>query len=328
MKNYKLILHSFILIFCILYYGCSEDNNPTSSTQQNEIKMNGWVKQTSGVTNVLNSVYFVSENTGWICGEVGTILYTTNGGINWQSQNSGTTFNLFSILPLDTNTVYAFGLVGKFLKTTNSGNAWNSMSQFTNYTLYSSKNAGSRIYTVGDLGRIYFSFDNGVNWSLQSAPQLIPITDIDFLTSGLGIAVGYDVFTTGFIFITYNWGVNWSDISYTLNKQITSTVFIDNGSVLVGTLDGDIYKCAYTEANWSRNCYSDACINSISTINSTVYAINAKMSVLKSNDLGESWVVKTNSSQKELKDVFFINDMTGWCIGAEGLIFKTTTGGE
>lgn len=35
--------------------------------------------------NVLNSVEFINSNTGWAVGDKGTILKTTNGGINWIS---------------------------------------------------------------------------------------------------------------------------------------------------------------------------------------------------------------------------------------------------
>ena len=46
-----------------------------------------WFIQTSGTPNNLSSVYFINENTGWAVGDIGTIRYTTNGGINWVAQS-------------------------------------------------------------------------------------------------------------------------------------------------------------------------------------------------------------------------------------------------
>jgi len=39
--------------------------------------------------NDLYSVHFINSNTGWMVGEVGTILRTTDGGSTWENQVSG-----------------------------------------------------------------------------------------------------------------------------------------------------------------------------------------------------------------------------------------------
>jgi hypothetical protein len=40
-----------------------------------------WITQASGTQNALNRVYFTDNLTGWIVGDGGTILHTTNGGV-------------------------------------------------------------------------------------------------------------------------------------------------------------------------------------------------------------------------------------------------------
>lgn len=48
-----------------------------------------WVSQTSNTTNSLNSVYFApNSSTGWACGNSGTILKTTTGGVGIRNLNS------------------------------------------------------------------------------------------------------------------------------------------------------------------------------------------------------------------------------------------------
>jgi photosystem II stability/assembly factor-like uncharacterized protein len=44
-----------------------------------------WVTQNSGITKNLSSVYFKDANTGYVVGDSGTILKTTDGGLNWSS---------------------------------------------------------------------------------------------------------------------------------------------------------------------------------------------------------------------------------------------------
>jgi photosystem II stability/assembly factor-like uncharacterized protein len=44
--------------------------------------------------NMLNSVYFVDQATGYAVGNAGTIIKTTDGGISWIRQTSGTIWTL------------------------------------------------------------------------------------------------------------------------------------------------------------------------------------------------------------------------------------------
>ena len=63
---------------------------------------------------------FLNQNTGWVIGDYGTILNTTDGGNNWLIQNSNTSDNLEGIYFSSVSTGYIVGTNGKILKTTNS----------------------------------------------------------------------------------------------------------------------------------------------------------------------------------------------------------------
>ena len=67
-----------------------------------------WVQQTSGTTEMLNSVHFCNDNVGCTVGWDGTILKTTNGGTNWSAQTSGTTQELNSVFLIDANSQFFF----------------------------------------------------------------------------------------------------------------------------------------------------------------------------------------------------------------------------
>jgi photosystem II stability/assembly factor-like uncharacterized protein len=73
----------------------------------------------SGLT--LSSVCFFDANTGYVTGSGGTILKTTDGGINWLFQNSRTSKSLSSVFFTGENTGYAVGEYGTILKTTDGG---------------------------------------------------------------------------------------------------------------------------------------------------------------------------------------------------------------
>ena len=57
----------------------------------------GWIEQVSGTTQNLTSIFFTDINNGFIIGNAGTLLKTTDGGTTWNPQSLGTTANLKTI---------------------------------------------------------------------------------------------------------------------------------------------------------------------------------------------------------------------------------------
>jgi photosystem II stability/assembly factor-like uncharacterized protein len=77
--------------------------------------------ETEGYGRVLMSVHFPDINTGYVVGDKGKILKTTNRGVEWSSETSGTDKRLRSVYFIDSLTGYAVGDHGIILKTTNGG---------------------------------------------------------------------------------------------------------------------------------------------------------------------------------------------------------------
>ena len=82
----------------------------------NTLKSQQWQILNAIPTNKhLESIFFTDNNTGYIVGENGTILKTTDG-INWMSQPSGTGEKLKFVHFTETNTGYIAGENGTVLK--------------------------------------------------------------------------------------------------------------------------------------------------------------------------------------------------------------------
>jgi photosystem II stability/assembly factor-like uncharacterized protein len=84
----------------------------------------GWFPQTSGTAQHLDDVFFVNSSTGWIAGDYGLILKTTNSGMNWFQQISNAGNKLFSVQFINENTGWASGYAATMRKTTNAGENW------------------------------------------------------------------------------------------------------------------------------------------------------------------------------------------------------------
>jgi photosystem II stability/assembly factor-like uncharacterized protein len=86
-----------------------------------------WTSLISGTTNPLFSVFFSDANTGFVVGNSGIILRTTNSGLSWSTLASGTSNNLRSVYFSNTDNGYAVGWYGIIQKTTNCGLSWSSV---------------------------------------------------------------------------------------------------------------------------------------------------------------------------------------------------------
>lgn len=155
-----------------------------------------WYQRTSVVnTNLLKRSSFLDTNNGWIVGDNGTILRTTNGGYDWNSQISNTTVNLRDVYFLNYKTGFAVGNSGVILKTTDAGNTWENIATLgTNLqsVFFTNLNTG---YCGGDGGNLYKTTNAGSTWSPLSS-GLTQIMKIFFTSPMSGYAGGYGMAKT------------------------------------------------------------------------------------------------------------------------------------
>ena len=83
----------------------------------------------------MNSIYFCTYNTyppipnnGWIVGDNGTLLKTTNMGNNWFLGNTNTTVNLNCVTFTDTLNGWIAGNSGTLKRTFDGGYSWSEYS--------------------------------------------------------------------------------------------------------------------------------------------------------------------------------------------------------
>lgn len=108
-----------------------------------------------GSTVTLNSVYFVNENTGFVCGDVGSLYKTINGGLNWSISSLGiTSDDLNAVSFNDVNNGVAVSNGGKIFITTNGGSLWTPTVGITINDLLDVKFFNDGIIAVGNNGTI------------------------------------------------------------------------------------------------------------------------------------------------------------------------------
>ena len=76
--------------------------------------------------NELNDLWIFNDQVIVAVGDVGTVIKTTDGGLNWSvtHYSGGITSDLYTVFFTDQNTGWTAGAMGKILKTTDGGKSW------------------------------------------------------------------------------------------------------------------------------------------------------------------------------------------------------------
>ena len=104
----------------------------------------------------LNEIHFEGFNAGWVCGDIGYIYKSEDGGITWEAQSSGTEVSLQGIAFVNENIGYACGFDGTILGTDNGGTTWTVSTTDTDEHIMAIDFNGSRGLAVSHSGEVLY----------------------------------------------------------------------------------------------------------------------------------------------------------------------------
>ena len=139
---------------------------------------------------VFNSVYFISIDTGYIVGDYGLILKTTDGGVTWNTQISGTNGLLSQVLFTNSQNGYICGynINGLILRTVQGGEPA-VLNTKPNGPSQRCKSSSTTTYTT------FSNYSNSYYWSLYPANAGV------INTTGPTCTVNWDSAFTGTAYI-------------------------------------------------------------------------------------------------------------------------------
>lgn len=269
--------------------------------QQNWFWQNPWPQG-----NHLNDVHVFDANKAIVVGDVGTVLKTSDGGMNWEIQHytSGTSKKLNAVHFVDDDTGWIVGGEGGeypyantksiILKTIDGGMTWDSLSFAVSSELQTIHFANSDTgWAAGTNGIILKTTDGGITWDSLLTHPFNKWSSLFFLDSSTGWVAGTDsTLEHADIMKTTDGGVNWNSVISDTTLPFSAIHFID------------------LDTGWATSafCYGDCWGN-----------------IYKTTDGGVTWE-EVFIDPDELKSIYFIDNETGWAGG--GRIFKTTDGGD
>ena len=160
------------------------------------------------------------------------------------------------------------------------------------------------------------------NYSIGGRSQNIS-RDCCFLNKDEGFIVGNIRLHRGgvaYVSMTNDGGKTWKNVFSVMYEMFSTCIFINDSTGFVG--GSGLYKTSDGGVSWIKVGNGPTSFKDIFFVNEQVGFIAADASIYKSTDGGESWGEILNCNG--LSSIFFINDITGWAVGENGLIMKLT----
>jgi photosystem II stability/assembly factor-like uncharacterized protein len=214
----------------------------------------------------------------------------------WIPRASGTTDNILGVKFSSATDGWAIASAssgGERLTTTDGGLTWASTADTSLYELGAICFVDAqRAWVTGNNARILRTTNAGVSWQLQNTDSNTILTSIHFADANTGWAVGYYhafIFVTPVIYKTQNGGNTWNLI----------------------------YNPADVFDNWALT--DVFCVDQ-----NLVWAVGTQR-LLRSTTGAGPWYKDTVNTT--FYGVYFVSPSTGWTVGMNGTILKSTDGG-
>jgi len=283
------------------------------------------------------AVHFVNSSIGYLCGEDGLIMKTTDGGLNWVTQNSWVTSRLYDIKFLNPDSGFAVGASGLVLKTTDGGNTWVT-SYYQTSTIYTIEIVNRNLVFVGSAytgGQLAKSTDFGSTWTAVTTSLITSsVYSIFFLDENNGW-VGT---ASNGILYTSDGGSTWTQ-QISLSNVVYDIKFKNNLLGFASDSKGNIYTTTNGGSNWSSYLTpAKRALRAIAIDGDYIYVVGDAGSMYVSTDNGNTWTEKFSYIGQALefqRRVIFVNENVGFICGGSstsadslGYVLKTTDGGQ
>jgi len=268
--------------------------------------------QNSGVIQPLNSIHFVDASVGWIVGDAGTILDTTDSGASWTAHPGVTTQNLNDVYFVDGQHGWAVGDNNTVLATTDGGSSWSAqtptVSEHWHGVYFTDLNHG---WIVGTYGNIQRTTDGGQTWTYQySAGTTVDLLDITFGDADNGWIVGRPNSTESTILYTADGGASWLPQHIPLSGGYSG---VDRPLYAVSAVDGN--RAWVAGSNLAQEVSED------------FYRQERVWSIFATEDGGATWTHQAGDRFPFLRGVEFVDLNHGFAVGGDGTMLETTDGG-
>lgn len=254
---------------------------------------NSW----SSKPTVLPNFEFINDSVGWSFGgtmNLGYIAKTIDGGNTWTAQTNNANSYLSDGFIISKDTVILIGELGVIMRTTNGGTTWNRIQGVSNQGLS---------YPT-TLFSIHGTSSNNI-WIVGDRSYMRQSTDVGTTWQNKVIGGRADMYSAQFC------------------KTDKNKLCAVGNTVFKVFLSNDAGK------NWTTANNPPGNVSSVAYLNPSSILVSSDSGIYHSTNQGTSWVRKYSLlPARQIYNLYFFDDNTGWAVGDLGLIVKTTDGGN
>lgn len=271
------------------------------------------------VPNKLNRMCFSNDSTIFAVGDGGLLLKSTNRATSWTTLNSGVNVNLKAICAISPDTLFILAENGAILKSVNTGQNWIALN-----TGFSSQTnlKGDILFVTNKIGfavmdKIYRTADGGNTWNLSydgttSFEICAPTPDSLYVASW------------GNILRSKNAGLSW-DTTYSSSGFYTGIDFINSSKIMAAKSNVYIHKTIDGGNSWTEEYIVSSTFGDVSYYDdTTAYVCWHDGYLFKSANNGSTWTQVITGTNRDLSEIYFGPDGTGYILGQDGMILRRT----
>lgn len=298
-----------------------------------------WVRVPTPTTKWLYRCAFPDSLNGWVVGDSGIIIHTTNSGATWAVQNSHIEFFIQDVFFLNSRLGWAiandfFFRGSTILSTTNSGANWQAVRYpDTTVVIYTIYYLDSLVgYMGGYFGVILKTTNSGSSWfrvsSDSSYVSNFPINKFAFLNPQYGLACGGIIDVAGVVWFTTNYGLNWKSFS-TAPEPLNDIMWRDSQNAYVAGGDyefgGSFLHSSNKGIDWAyipTNIFGVGQAVTFRTYRQIWIPLGFSQRYAISEDTGRTWTEYLVPDTCAFYDMYFADSLRGWTIGTNGAVYR------
>jgi photosystem II stability/assembly factor-like uncharacterized protein len=283
---------------------------------------------------------FPTDREGWMVGELGRIMKTTDGGKTWVRQDAGTKRPFLAMSCLDARTAWVAGKEGIVYATKDGGDTWTQLTTGSTRHLFAIEfPTPERGQGVGDFGTMIHTEDAGKTWTVSRVPESVALPE-NALDTGVepgdvnlyGMSFGdadhvWVVGEFGIVMASADGGRTWQQQHTPVESTLCGVRFVDANhgfavgidSTILSTTDGGTTWKTITAPLAQRSFYD------VALRGPNGWIVGDSGTVLKTTDAGATWAVEPVSiklAANWIRSLSLSPQGAGLAVGSEGLVFR------
>lgn len=267
-------------------------------------------------------IHFINPDTGWACGDLGTVIKTTDGGGSWTTEQTNTTTLILKVKSYNGNIVVASGYSGLLLRSGDGGETWTQVTSGVTGDLWGLQMVNDTLgWAGGYQSSLTKTTDGGLTWNRVYTPGYTGnYWWIDFMNENYGFIAG-----DGKVLKTTDGGGSWDVIQAGDGQPLYSIDVIDSLHIAAAGYNNKMVYSEDSGETWSQHQvlgdYPEVeCIKFINP--DTGYVVGAEQ-LTKTTDRGNSWIplIIINIGDYELQ--FLSGANIGYSAGESLKLYKS-----